>query len=125
VADLLIESAGADSCCFRVPDDVAVRGHQRTHQSGLKTALRLDAASHLVRSRAAHACWVTASYCRWAAECARRSCLRYFLQVSLLGASCPWCGPSLYRCYFAPGGCAVPVRPGSMACTPQISGIAI
>jgi hypothetical protein len=39
--------------------------------------------------------------------------------------SCLWCGPSLYCRHFAPGGCAVPVRPGSMACTPRIGGIAI
>ena len=48
------------------------------------TVLRLAKAYHLVRLRTAHACSVTASYCRWLAVFARPSCLRFFLQVSSL-----------------------------------------
>src|SRR5260370_988271 len=36
-----------------------------------------------------------------------------------------WCGRSVYWRYLAAGGCAVPVRAGSMACTPRIDGITI
>src|SRR5882724_9896210 len=66
---------------------------RRPEHSLIKTALRLEAARHLVRSRAAHACSVTASFCRWAAVCARHSYLRYFLQVSSLVCIMPMVRP--------------------------------
>ena len=114
---------------FRVPDDVAARHRQRTHQ-GDQSAPRSRRRCGWTRQGtwSAHAPRTLVE--RRHHIVARRrhmrdapACNTVFKSVLRLPSGL-WCGYSLYCRHFAPGDCAVPVRPGSMACTPRTGGIA-